>query len=68
MRGEKEVVIPRRIATLCVLVINPLLSYVFGIVLRYGIWGIWISIAIDQVIWFICTRVCYKKFLDDKMK
>ena len=68
MRGEKEVVIPRRIATLCVLVINPLLSYVFGIVMRYGIWGIWISIAIDQVIWFICTRVCYKKFLDDKMK
>lgn len=65
MRGEKEVVIPRRIATLCVLVINPLLSYVFGIVLRYGIW---ISIAIDQVIWYVCTRVSYRKFLANKMK
>ena len=65
MRGMGEVKAPRNIATLCVLIINPLCSYIFAITLNMDVWGVWLATTISQIAWclmsFIIVRSCYKK-------
>ena len=52
MRGMGEVRDPRRIATLCVFILNPSLGILFTGVFRLGIWGIWLASLITQTVWF----------------
>ena len=47
-----EVLAPRRIATVCVLILNPAASYLLGIVLDFGVWGIWVASLLTQAAWF----------------
>ena len=65
MRGMGEVKAPRKMATLCVLIINPLCSYIFAITLNMDVWGVWLATTISQIAWclmsFIIVRSCYKK-------
>lgn len=55
MRGMGEVVLPSRIAMICVLIVNPLSSYLLAEVCGYGVWGIWVASLITQVIWFVAS-------------
>lgn len=52
LRGMGEVLTPRRIATVCVLILNPAASYLLGIVLDFGVWGIWVASLLTQTAWF----------------
>lgn len=52
LRGMGEVLTPRRIATVCVLILNPAASYLLGIVLDFGVWGIWVASLLTQAAWF----------------
>lgn len=63
MRGMGEVKDPRRIATVCVLVINPALSFLFTAVMNMEIWGIWLSSLITQVVWFAVSVIMCRKHL-----
>ena len=53
MRGMGETALPRKIATICVLIINPLSSWLLAVVFKLGVWGIWIASLITQVVWFV---------------
>ena len=63
MRGMGEVRIPRVLATICVLIINPGTSFLLTELLGFGVWGIWISSLITQIIWclmsFIKLHTCF---------
>ena len=65
MRGMGEVKAPRKMATLCVLIVNPACSYVLSILLGFGVWGIWQATTVSQICWcimsFIMVRSCMKK-------
>ena len=64
MRGMGEVKIPRNLATICVLIINPGTSFLLTEMLGYGVWGIWISSLVTQIIWclmsFIKLNTCFE--------
>ncbi len=64
MRGMGEVKIPRILATICVLIINPSTSFLLTELLEFGVWGIWISSLITQIIWclmsFIKLNTCFE--------
>lgn len=65
MRGMGEVKHPRIIATVCVLVINPALSYLLSAVCSFEVWGIWQASLVTQFIWclltYIKTTECLRK-------
>ena len=63
MRGMGEVKDPRRIATACVLFINPGLSFLFTALMNMEIWGIWLSSIITQMVWYIVSAVMCRKHL-----
>ncbi len=63
MRGIGEVKIPRVLATICVLMINPGTSFLLTELLGYGVWGIWISSLITQVVWCLMSFFYSKKLL-----
>lgn len=63
MRGMGEVKDPRRIATLCVFILNPTLSLLFTVIFDYGIWGIWAASVITQTVWFTMGTVKCRKHL-----
>lgn len=63
MRGMGEVKDPRRIATLCVFILNPTLSLLFIVIFDYGIWGIWAASVITQTVWFTMGTVKCSKHL-----
>ncbi len=63
MRGMGEVKDPRRIATVCVFILNPLLSLIFTHVISFGIWGIWLASVITQLVWFIMGALLCRKHL-----
>ena len=44
--------IPKNIAILCVLFVNPISSFLFTMVFRLDIWGIWLASFITQAVWF----------------
>lgn len=60
LRGLGEVKAPRRIATICVLLIAPPISYVFAILLNLGLWGIWIGILSSQFVWAVTSVIVSK--------
>ncbi|MBQ9009814.1 MAG: MATE family efflux transporter [Clostridia bacterium] len=57
MRGMGDVKSPRTIATLCVLIINPALSFLLTSVLSWGVWGIWVASLISQLCWFLMSFI-----------
>ena len=57
LRGMGEVKIPRIIATICVLIINPAAGFLLSHVLSFEVWGIWASSLITQFIWSLLTWI-----------
>lgn len=55
MRGMGEVKDPRRIATLCVMVVNPLCSYILTFPADLRVWGVWAASVITQVLWLVLS-------------
>ncbi len=54
LRGTGEVKIPRTIAMVCVLIINPSMSYLLTVTLSFGVWGIRQASVATQMAW--CLR------------
>lgn len=63
MRGTGEMKVPRQLATVCVLLINPGASYLLAWVLGYGVWGIWLASLITQGVWLAASVVQMRKCL-----
>ena len=63
MRGMGEVKDPRRIATLCVLILNPLSSYLLTFPAKCGVWGIWQGSIISQGCWLILSLILCRKHM-----
>jgi len=59
MRGMGDVKSPRIMATICVLIICPVIAFTLTHVLNYGVWGIWIASLTNQTCWF--TMSCIKE-------
>ena len=57
MKGVGEVKIPRWLATVCVMLINPLTGFILTYVLGYGVWGIWLSSLITQIFWCLMSFI-----------
>lgn len=64
MRGMGEVNDPRRIATICVLIVNPLLGYLFAEVFEMEIYGLWASTLSTHILWFILSHLRYRHHLN----
>lgn len=69
MRGMGEVKDPRRIATLCVMIVNPVSSYLLTFIAGFRVWGVWGASVITQTLWlvlsiFFCGR--HKKRIIEK--
>ena len=64
MRGTGETKIPRTMALLCVLFINPPLSFLLAEWMGIGVWGIWYAILITQTVWFVMSLVWGRKCLN----
>lgn len=63
MRGMGEVKDPRRIAAVCVAVVNPLCSYLLTFTAHFGVWGVWQASVISQVLWMLLGGLCYRKHM-----
>ena len=61
LRGMGEVRDPRRIAILCVLLLNPGMSCLLAYPLHMGIRGIWAASVLTQMIWMILAGLSFKK-------
>ena len=61
MRGMGEVKDPRRIAMLCVMLVNPLSSFLLTIPLHCGVWGVWQGSVITQVLWLVLSLIRCRK-------
>lgn len=57
MRGMGDVKGPRLMATLCVLIINPIASYILAIVLNLDVWGVWGATTISQIAWCLMSFI-----------
>ena len=57
MRGIGEVKIPRVLATVCVLLINPAVCYLLTDVCGFGAWGIWTASLTTQGVWCLMSFV-----------
>ena len=57
MRGIGEVKIPRVMATVCVMIINPAAGFLLAEVFGFGIWGIWMASLITQIAWYLMSLV-----------
>ncbi len=57
MKGVGEVKIPRVLATVCVTLINPVTGFLLTYTLGYGVWGIWFSSLITQIVWCLMSFV-----------
>mgnify|MGYP002511816865 FL=1 len=63
--------IPKKIAVLCVLFVNPISSFLFTMVFPLNIWGIWLASFITQAVWFFAgTTQCRRhlKAMTSKME
>lgn len=61
LRGLGEVKAPKRIAAVCVLVINPGVAFLLTIVYQYEVWGIWVASIVSQAAWCIMSYVKLNK-------
>ena len=59
MRGMGDVKSPRIMATICVLIVNPSVSFMLTHVFSWGVWGIWAGSVAAQICWF--TMSCVKE-------
>lgn len=55
MRGIGDVKSPMIIASICVLLVNPLMSWLLTVRLSHGIWGIWQASVASQGLWFLAA-------------
>lgn len=61
MRGLGEVKDPKRIAVVCVTIVNPLLTYLLTDAAGLGIWGVWRASLLSQGLWFLlASALCHK--------
>ena len=65
MRGMGEVNDPRRIATVCVLIVNPLLGHLFAKVFSMEIYGLWASTLSTHILWFTLSHIRYHHHLNE---
>ena len=63
MRGMGEVKDPRRLATICVLILNPLCSYLLTFPAGFGVWGIWQGSVISQGCWLALSLILCRKHM-----
>lgn len=63
LRGIGESGAPKKIAVLCVLLINPISSFLFSRVFMLDIWGIWLASFITQAVWFIAGTIQCRRHL-----
>ena len=61
MRGMGEVKDPRRIATCCVMIVSPLLSWFLAFSAGFGIWGIWQASVVTQGLWMLASIILCRK-------
>ncbi len=64
MRGIGEMKIPRQIAMISVLFINPSASYLLAQPLGQGVWGIWQGALISQGAWALMCAIKARTCLD----
>ncbi len=57
MRGVGEVKIPRTLASISVLIINPTVSFLLTKIFTFGVWGIWIASLLSQGIWCLMSFI-----------
>ncbi len=55
MRGMGEVKDPRRIAIICVMIVNPLCSYLLTFPANFRVWGVWQASVITQGLWLVLS-------------
>ena len=55
MRGIGDVKAPMAVAIICVLIVNPGMSYLLTVMRSHGIWGIWQASMVSQSIWFLAS-------------
>jgi putative MATE family efflux protein len=59
LRSIGQSSVPKKIAVLCVLFVNPISSFLFTMVFPLNIWGIWLASFITQAVWFLAgTTQC----------
>ena len=63
MRGTGDVRTPMILATVCVLLVNPSVSYLLIIVLSFGIWGVWAASVTSQVLWLAGSIIKTRQLL-----
>lgn len=63
LRGLGNMKAPKNMATVCVLFINPICSFIFAIAMSLGIWGIWLASFVTQLAWYIMGMISYRKGL-----
>lgn len=54
---------PKQIAVLCVLLINPISSFLFSNVFSLDIWGIWLASFLTQAVWFAAATLQCRRHL-----
>ncbi len=62
LRGMGEVRIPRYLATICVLLVNPFVSYFLTISMKLGVWGVWAGAVTSQCIWLILSTIFCRRY------
>ena len=63
MRGIGDVKTPMMLASLCVFLVNPGVSYLLVVVMSFGIWGVWGGSLASQGLWFVGAVVKTRKLL-----
>ena len=63
LRGIGETKIPKKMAMLCVLIINPALAFLLTEWVKMGVWGIWCATLVTQAIWFAMSLIKGKSCL-----
>lgn len=70
MRGMGDFTSPRRMATVCVLFVNPAVAFVLTSVLSCGMWGVWTASLTSQLCWFVMScvmaRRCMRRTLEPR--
>jgi len=56
LRACGEMKIPRFIATVCVLAVNPALALLLTQAVSMEVWSIWAATVITQIVWFAVSR------------
>ena len=67
LRGMGEVRIPRYLATICVFLVNPSVSYVLTILAGLGVWGVWAGSVVSQCTWLVLSTVLCRRYREKRM-